>query len=262
MHEIPSDVLRLAFEATNAGAWLADHEVGSVTFSERACEIFGVEPTEQISRDVLISRIHPDDRAAFDQAGSLAVDVGGDGRLDRTYRVVRPDGTICWARDLARTWFNPDRTRPTVSAGIIIDVTERNIETEARTGREAGFRRMANASLDLIERFDLHGRLVFANQARERAFGRTGAEDRGKSLAQLGLPAEVASRWERQLHQVVATRAPISFSHATTQDIGEAHRYHVRVVPELDDDGEVESVLIIRTDLTQRERLLTPDEGK
>lgn len=87
----------LAVQLAQLGEMYFDAGKGQTTWSERACEIFGVDPqTVFPSTATWLALVHPDDceRMARAAAKGLAP-YGDDGRASNArYRIVRPDGAV------------------------------------------------------------------------------------------------------------------------------------------------------------------------
>ncbi|HET9593982.1 MAG TPA: CHASE3 domain-containing protein, partial [Anaeromyxobacteraceae bacterium] len=57
------EMLRLAKDAADMGAWHWDIASGELVWSERCKELFGLRPETEMSYEVFLAAIHPDDRA-------------------------------------------------------------------------------------------------------------------------------------------------------------------------------------------------------
>jgi PAS domain S-box-containing protein len=110
---------------------------------------------------------------------------------------------------------------------------------------------LADHTPDVIARFDRALRHVFVNAAAKRATGLEADFLVGKSHRELGMPAHLCEFWENALYGVFDSGAPttLQFSASVT---GEARHYHSRLIPERNQAGEVETVLSIAEDVTER----------
>jgi PAS domain-containing protein len=72
------------------------------------------------SIDVYQSLVHPDDQLDFSNAIGLAT---GKILQDRTFRIIRPDGSMRWLRSKGQPYFDRDGNAISMS-GVIADVTE------------------------------------------------------------------------------------------------------------------------------------------
>lgn len=128
--------LRLAEERTrhalrnaNVGIWDINHLTGQQEISETMEIQFGFAPgTYPGTTEAFMSRIHPDDRAAVNEATKVALTSGTDYSV--THRVVHPDGKVRWITAMGRIELDSEG-KPLRGTGISIDVTERrNLEEQ------------------------------------------------------------------------------------------------------------------------------------
>ena len=122
-----------------------------------------------------------------------------------------------------------------------------NRETEERR-----FLTLAENSQDFIVRYDRQGRHVYANPAALRMSGLTADEFLGKTNRELGFTPELCDLWESGIDQVFETGQ--AGTHVCRwQREGILRVLDWRVIPELDDEGRVETVLCIARDVSTLE---------
>jgi PAS domain S-box-containing protein len=122
-----SEQRRLALEASELGAWDYRFETGEVLWDDRCRNLFGIPAGTRIEYDSAINCIHPDDRAATNQAVERAIaDVEG-GAYHREFRVVWPDASLHWVSSHGRAYFEGEgENRKAVRfVGVNLDITER-----------------------------------------------------------------------------------------------------------------------------------------
>lgn len=125
--------------------------------------------------------------------------------------------------------------------------------------REQEFRAIVENSPDLIIRFDREYRLTYVNPATAQLFQLPREAFLGKVIGQTATPSTRSSpeglvQVKRCLQQVITTGAPLEFEMQWPTPSGE-RLFSVRLVPELDRHGAVESVLSISRDVTERRQL-------
>jgi PAS domain S-box-containing protein len=122
-----SEQRRLALEAANLGAWDYRFDTGDVFWDERCRNMWGVTADLAYAYDGAISRIHPDDRAATDEAVKQALAGANGGAYHREFRVVWPDGSVHWVSSHGRVSFadDPESRRAVRFVGVNMDITER-----------------------------------------------------------------------------------------------------------------------------------------
>ena len=134
--------LRLAVEAADLGTWRGDAPEGKIEWSGRCKELFGLPPDAEVTRDIRLNAIVPEDRARVEAASSRAIDPA-DPNDDYAceYRVKHPNGLMLWLASKGRAFFEPDPTssagrRPLFVTGVVRDVTEARLNDMARRERE------------------------------------------------------------------------------------------------------------------------------
>lgn len=116
--------LSIAREAAQIGVHDYDVVSGTIQWDERAREIWGIGPDEPVTSEVIMSGLHPDDRAPAQSVLDKALDPAGDGKYYAEYRVIsRKDGIERWAAATGKAFFEKGRAIRLVC--IVQDITER-----------------------------------------------------------------------------------------------------------------------------------------
>lgn len=243
--------LRLALEATRTGIWTWDVGSDVVTWSPECHAIHGIPPGEFGGTGAAFFRlVHPDDRAHVEATVGAAIADHNLYHLD--FRVVRPDGEVVWVQNLGRASYDAAGA-PVRLLGTITDISPRKRTEEALRARERELQMIADHTPDIIARFDRRLRHVFINAAVEKATGVRQADFLGKTNRELGMPEHICERWDAALRSVFADRQPVALDFDfPTPD--ETRHYSNRMVPEIDQDGEVAFVLVVTHDMTERKR--------
>ena len=121
---------------------------GEVSWSAEHFRIFGLDPNATTpSYAVFVDRIHPEDRAAFEDMLQKAVRDGSGFQCD--FRIVTPDGATKYVHSLGRAAPNGAEHE---FIGTVMDVTERRLGEEAL--------RSALADLERASRLSTMGQLT------------------------------------------------------------------------------------------------------
>lgn len=136
-------------------------------------------------------------------------------------------------------------------------VRERTRDLEAAIERlrlrENETRTLVENSQDLIFRFDLEGRHIYANLAAAKLYGRNLDDLRGRRMRDLGTGRETWESARAIFDRVVASGAEAGGQIA--HGVGESRRYYdARFVPEFGADGVLLSILVVARDVTERVR--------
>ena len=110
------------------GHWYSDLPAQRMFWDGQCKAHYGLPPDAEITLDVLLASVHPDDRDRLQTAAERAI--FGHTSCDVDYRVVHPDGEVRWLKALGRGFY--DRSgRPTRFDGITVDVTPQKKAEEA-----------------------------------------------------------------------------------------------------------------------------------
>jgi PAS domain S-box-containing protein len=130
--------LRLAAQAGKMYAYEWDVATDKVVRSEEYVNVLGhSHPAKQLTRQELLSSVHPEDRAVF--VGSIEQLTPQNPNAQISYRVLRPDGSVVWLEKNARGFFDEQGKLLRV-IGMVANITERKLAEEALRESEEKFR--------------------------------------------------------------------------------------------------------------------------
>jgi PAS domain S-box-containing protein len=122
-----------------AGSWDWDIKQGLLYFDDRMAALYGIEPAAAhrgLPTSTFFEAIYPGDadRIRIAVAGLLH----GAELFFKTYRIITPDGQVCWVEAHGRCHFD-EVAQPERFSGILVDVTERRrVEERLRIAQSAG----------------------------------------------------------------------------------------------------------------------------
>jgi len=126
---LANDRFHLAAQAGKMYAYEWDVATDLVKHSAEHANVLGfIDPGKQLTRQQLLDRVHPDDRALF--VNSVRELVPEKPTTQICYRVVRPDGGEVWLERRARAFFDADGKMLRM-AGMVADITKRKLAEEA-----------------------------------------------------------------------------------------------------------------------------------
>lgn len=118
------DRLRIAIQATNLGTWDYHPMTGSLSWSDECRKIYELPKDVEITFELFSELIYPADRHIAFAAIESAMDPGGNGDYNTTYRIVRyTDQRVRWIRAQGKVYFTKEKN-PERFIGTVIDITE------------------------------------------------------------------------------------------------------------------------------------------
>lgn len=118
--------LRLALETGRIGLWVWNStDVSNAgDWSPRLKEIFGLPPGTEVTHDLFLKCVHPDDRERVNSEVMQAVGGANGGEYALEYRAIHTDGSVHWVTARGRAFFQPDG-KPFRFLGTVMDITDR-----------------------------------------------------------------------------------------------------------------------------------------
>lgn len=117
----------MTIEGSGAGSFMVTLATNEIIYSPTMARIITGQDDINLTRDILLSSLHPDDVEIRDRAYVEAAD---NGELRYEARFVWHNGSVHWVRVLGRYLYDSTGKALTLS-GIVMDITDR-IESEQR----------------------------------------------------------------------------------------------------------------------------------
>ncbi len=187
LHEVQTR-LQAAVDLLELGCYSWNPQTNALTWDDRVRELWGLSPDAEVSYDVWLDAIHPEDRHHVLQAAAQAIDPDRDGVYDIEYRVIGiRDHVVRWIATRGLTTFAG--RKPIEFFGVVHDVTARKVannqlvdmkntlaETNARLEAELAEantqrRRLFDLSQNLFATAGFDGFLKLVNPAWTRLLG-------------------------------------------------------------------------------------------
>lgn len=168
--------LRLATGAGGVGIWDFDPPSGRLRWDDRCKAMFGLPHDADITYEgAFLAGLHPDDRAAADEAVREALAPGGTGNVEIEYRTIGiEDGIERWIAAKGGTIFEDGQ--PVRFIGTVIDISERK-KTESELARSEAAVRAERQALDELNRTLEHRVSQRTLELQEEMAARTQAEE-------------------------------------------------------------------------------------
>jgi PAS domain S-box-containing protein len=252
--------LSAAQSIAHLGSWEQDIinpeviEANPLRWSDESYRILGYTPGDvEPSVARLINSLHPDDRQAFRELWTAAVQSGR--HFDHECRVLRPDGAERIVHTQCSVIGGTGDPAGVKILGVMQDITERKHAEDALRLSERRLRQIIDAVPHLIYAREIGGRFILVNQSVADMYGTTVDNVLGKTEAAFGrLPEEVERSRETDM-EVILVGQPQLIPEETITDVkGTVHVLETMKIPFTFSGTSLPAVLGVSTDITYRKQ--------
>ena len=205
--------------------------------------------------DAWAARIHPEDRSHALDRLRQAMAAGAAYTVE--YRFRRGDGAYRWIADHGAFLMDEHGTARRM-LGTMQDVTERKQVEATLEAREAQLRTLIDAMPDIVCFKDGDGRWLQANAFDLRLFGLKGVAYQGKTDAELAQHSsfyrEAFLRCQETDELAWQRAEPSRGDERISQPDGTDKIFDVIKIPQFDDQGRRQSLVVVGRDITDRQR--------
>ncbi|RZI40252.1 PAS domain S-box protein [Herbaspirillum sp. HC18] len=172
---------------------------------------------------------------------------------EHEFSLREPDGS----ESTLHMMYVPESDAQGQVCSLVIAMTDttrlRNTEEQLQR-REREFKTLVENSPDIISRIDRNMRHLYANPAIARLTGLKAPDVLGKTKAEIGMPRSVVRAWDDAASAAFSTGVEqrLDFDHVID---GQMRYFSGRVIPEIDRYGNIESVIGIAYDVSERARM-------
>ncbi|MDZ7966040.1 MAG: PAS domain-containing protein [Nostoc sp. DedSLP03] len=136
--------IRLATNAAELGMWFWDITTNEVIWTEKCYQLFGVSLEAEISFEIFLNCVHPEDRHCIHEA--IARSLEENVECDIEYRIPWSDGSFHWIAAKGRVFYDAEG-QPVRMMGTTQDITRRKqVENDLRQ-RETQLRRLVDSNI-------------------------------------------------------------------------------------------------------------------
>ena len=154
--------LKLATAAAGLGMWFWDLTSDRLEWTEQCNRLFGLDENTEISYQLFLNTLHPDDRGRTDEAVKQALANHTEYSIE--YRVIWSDGSIHWIAAKGKGFYNPDG-EPVRMMGTLHDISDRKQAEAELLKTDSILQSVINDTSSIIFVKDLQGKYIIANQA-------------------------------------------------------------------------------------------------
>ncbi len=205
--------------------------------NKKAAEIFGREPEDLIGKNIWVE---------FPEGIGQPFNLAYEKAMKEQQKITILDYYPPFDK-----WFE-NHIYPSAE-GISIyfrDITERIKSEETIRNSEEKYRTLAEAMPDYVMRYDREGRHMYMNKAALEISGKTAEEVFGKTHVEAGYDPEQAAFWEEKINAVFETGESFQQQFEWEGVKGKVF-LDWRLTPELDEKGNVLTVLGVSRDITE-----------
>ncbi|MBN1918081.1 MAG: PAS domain S-box protein [Verrucomicrobia bacterium] len=241
--------LNRAQAVARTGSWRLDMHRNELLWSDETYRIFGIPLGTPLTYEVFLSAVHPADRDQVDQRWQAALQ--GEEPYDIEHRIV-VDGEPKWVREQAELEFDAQGAL-LGGFGTVQDITESKRSRDALRASEQRYRSLAENLPSILMRYDRQLRVVYLSPNSEKITGIDVDRFLGKTNREVGMPEALCDQWEAAVEQVFRTGLPQTLEF-DFQSVAGPRTFYLKLAPERGPDGEIEHVLGISTEITERKQ--------
>lgn len=221
----------------------------SIRYISPAAEpILGYKQIEMIGQTD-VDRVHPDHRASFSHIFSRLKENPGE-QVSVQYAYKTREGNYIW---LESTGSN--RIADPAIHGYLLrsrDITARRLEEQAQRMRTK-IQALSENSPDLIIRLE-NETITYINPVVEFYTGRSPVAFLNKKPRETDLDPTIVASWENIVEELSESGGKIIMEMDFPSRVGK-RIMQVHAIPEYDDDAQLESVLVVSHDITERKKI-------
>jgi PAS domain S-box-containing protein len=219
---------------SHTGSFGWNPDTGEIAWSDETYRIFEYDRAEKPTLDMLVQRLHPEDRAIFQQVIDRASQTATD--FEHEYRLLLVDGRVKHVHAIARVI--PDGSGNCEFIGAVTDITERKTAEEKIRRNESELRTLIDIMPAYVGTSLPDGTVDFLSQNWLDYSGQTREQVMGWGWAGTIHPDDVdrvSANWQAGL----ASGEPVEQELRCRRADGVYHWFLNRSLPLRDDEGKV-----------------------
>jgi PAS domain S-box-containing protein len=232
---------------TGSFGWKPD--TGEIVWSDETYRIFEYDRSVKPTIDSLVERVHPEDRADFEEVIDHAL--AGASDFEHAYRLLLPDGRLKHADAIAHVLHDASGNREFV--GAVTDITERKTAEEKIREQEEELRQIVDLVPQLIAVYGPNHERLYANRTALHYLGISLDEWRHKSLAASAHPDD-SERLKTSVDRVLSSGAAHELELRLRKRDGTHRWFLARFSPLRDERGQITRWYFTATDIEDRKQ--------
>ena len=243
-------LLKKSQAIAHIGSWGLDLVANRLAWSDEVYRIFGLRPQEfDATYEAFLDTVHPDDRAAVDDAYSGSLREGRD-NYEIEHRIVRRDsGEIRVVHEKCEH-IKDVSDQIVCSVGMVQDITERKRAEEALRDSNEKLNALIRSSPLAIIALDPEGNVTLWNPAAEKMFGWEEKEVMGRFLP--FVPEEKMSEHRALRKRVLSGEGFYDVEACRQKKDGSDIYIAISTAPMKDATGRINGIMSVSVDITER----------
>ncbi len=233
---------------TGSFGWRPD--TGAILWSDETYRIFEYDRSVTPTIDLIVQRVHPEDRADFQEVINQASLRGAD--FEHTYRLLMPDGRVKHFHALAHATQDESGNREFLGAGT--DITERKNAEEKVREREEELRQMLDLTPQLAAVFGARRERLRANRILLDYLGLSNEEWLQQSDQSEGVHPDDRDRLNDAFDRALSTGSAFETETRIRRGDGRYRWFLGRYNPLRDDKGQITRWYAAGTDIEERKQ--------
>ena len=241
------DLLEDAEHISQIGSWEWDMTNNQMKWSKESYNILELDIQHTIpSYENFIARVHPDDRAALDDAFALALTEKKP--YDIIHRLQFPDGRIKHLHERGQIYFDATEM-PIRCVGTSQDITEQIVAAQTLQQQKLQYQQVVDNISDGLIVYNTQQEIVFANKQLLQIYGISQEELAHKKLEDFVAEEYKEPLRHQMLQRLAGQSAPSQFEYKAMDSTGTEICLEARVCP-IYYEGTLMKVQIAVRDIT------------
>jgi PAS domain S-box-containing protein len=246
---------RVALGAAELGTWDFDPRTGAFSCDARFKDLFGVPHEAELTPDLVMRGLHPDDRPRLLAVTAQAIEVPGGGSMALACRVIGIHDRVERWISLRGRPFLGQGGKPTRFTGVALEITEQVRAQEKLREAQHGATSVADAVPQIVWTTDEAGQIDFYNRRWYEytglPVGQVSIDDWTKVVHPVDLPL-IQQRWSSSLERGLPFQAEVRLLRAADRN----YRWHLaQSIPVRDANGRLVRWVGSSTDIEDQKRV-------
>jgi PAS domain S-box-containing protein len=201
--------LQLATVASGLGMWFWDLINDKLEWTEQCKALFGLAPNTEISYQLFLNTLHPEDRDRTDTSVKQVLSNKTEYNIE--YRVIWSDGSLHWLAAKGKGFYN-QHGEAVRMMGTVQDVTGRKQIEQCLLDSNRRITDIMESMTDAFYTLDCDFKFTYLNQEAQRILYKSQEQLLGKSIWSK-FSSLVGTEFERQFRQTLAEQTTTRFEY-------------------------------------------------